>query len=483
MTPTGSPAAPGPGAPAAPGSPAKPEFRRLHPLTPLMRGWAIVAAVLYFLARNLQDLARDITPDRVGLGLLVLVPVALGYGYLSWRFTRYRIEDDQLRVETGVLFRRTRHLRLDRVQSIDVVRPLLARIIGLAMLKFDLAGGEKDKSTLEYLSVRQAGQLRAELLARAAGVEPTAGEAPERVLFQLDTGKLLASIVLSLAPWIALGFAVLVSLPLLLAGSWAGLLAAVPVLLGVWHTTFGHFAKSFSFTLADSPDGLRISAGLLEHAHHTVPPGRVQALRIEEPLLWRRFGWAKVEINVAGKDNSAVLLPVGPRAEALALLERVLPGVRIEEIALTRPPRRARLIAPLFWSRSSCGADDQVFVSRKGLVRRRTEVIPHAKVQSLELTQNPLTARLRLASVRLHSTDGPVKVVSRLRDLDQAEQLLAAQAERSRIGRRTDIPARWISGRLPVPAPSPTPEHAPPSEPAPEPLPTPLPAPHGEPSG
>ncbi|MFC1433399.1 PH domain-containing protein [Streptacidiphilus sp. N1-3] len=446
--------------PAA-GAPAGPDYRRLHPLTPLLRGWAVVAAVLYFLARNLQDLARHLTPDRAGLGLLVLVPVALGYGFLSWHFTRYRIEEEQLRVESGVLFRRTRHLRLDRVQSIDVVRPLPARLTGLAVLKFDLAGGEKDKSTLEYLSVRQAAQLRAELLARAAGVEPTAGEAPERVLFQLDTGKLLASIALSLAPWATLGFAVLLSVPLLAAGSWAGLVTAVPMLLGVWHTTFNRFAKSFAFTLADSPDGLRISAGLLEHRHHTVPPGRVQAVRIEEPLLWRRFGWARVEINVAGKNNSAVLLPVGPRAEALELLERILPGVRLDQVALTPPPRRARLLAPLFWSRSGCGADGLVFVSRKGLVRRRTELIPHAKVQSLALTQNPLTCRLRLASVRLHSTEGPVKVVARLRGLDQAEELLAAQAERSRIGRRTDLPARWMSGRAAA-APA-GPEAAPPS--------------------
>ena len=428
--------------PAADGSP----YQRLHPLTPLLRGWAIVVAVLFFLARNLHDLADDLTPDRVGLGLLVLVPVALGYGFLSWHFTRYRIEEDQLRVESGVLFRRTRHIRLDRVQSIDVVRKLPARITGLATLKFDLAGGEQDKSTLEYLSTRRAAQLRAELLARAAGVEPTSGEAPEQVLFQLDTGRLLASIAVSLAPWTALGFALLVSIPLLLVGSWAGLLGAVPVLLGVWHTTFGHFAKSFGFTVADSPDGLRISSGLLEHDHHTVPPGRVQAARIDEPLLWRRFGWAKVHINIAGKDNSAVLLPVGTRADALALLARVLPGVRIDEVPLTPPPRRARRIAPLFWSRSGCGADGRVFVSRKGLVRRRTEVVPHAKVQSLALTQNPLTCRLGLAAVRLHSTKGPVQVIARLRDLDEAEQLLAAQAERSRIGRRRDVPARWVSG-------------------------------------
>lgn len=421
--------------------------RRLHPLTPLLRGWAVVAAVLFFVVRNLHDLSQDITPDRVGLGLLLLVPAALVYGFLSWRFTRYRIEPDRLRLQSGVLFRRTRHLRLDRLQSVDIVRPFAARLTGLAVLRFDLAGGERDTSTLQYLTLAQAVELRDELLSRASGADPAAPRSPDQVLFSLSTGRLLASIALTLGPWASLVLIGVAFLPTLVNDSVTGLIAALPVLAGFWHTTFRRFAESYGFTVTESPDGLRISSGLVNSRHHTVPPGRVQAVRIDEPLLWRRTGWARIEINVAGKHDSTVLLPVAPRAEALELLARVLPGAAVDEVPLTPPPRRARWIAPLLWSRSRCGADGRVFVSRKGLIRRRTEVVAHAKPQSIALSQNPLTARLRLATVELHSTKGPVRVTARLRDLDEAGQMLAEQAERSRLGRRTDVPARWIADR------------------------------------
>ncbi|MEV7189393.1 hypothetical protein [Kitasatospora sp. NPDC093102] len=51
-------------------------------------------------------------------------------------------------------------------------------------------------------------------------------------------------------------------------------------------------------------------------------------MRIDEPLLWRRMGWVRVRMNVAGQDaaGGSLLLPVAPRAQALALLGRLWPG-------------------------------------------------------------------------------------------------------------------------------------------------------------
>ena len=38
------------------------------------------------------------------------------YGYLSWRATHFRIGGDDVRLDTGVLFRRSRRVRLDRLR-------------------------------------------------------------------------------------------------------------------------------------------------------------------------------------------------------------------------------------------------------------------------------------------------------------------------------------------------------------------------------
>ena len=78
------------------------------------------------------------------------------------------------------------------------------------------------------------------------------------------------------------------------------------------------FLQWFNFTVAESPDGLRLRFGLTSHRSQTVPPGRVQALRLESPLLWKRWGWARVIVNVAGPagedgaERPSIVLPVAP---------------------------------------------------------------------------------------------------------------------------------------------------------------------------
>ena len=59
-------------------------------------------------------------------------------------------------------------------------------------------------------------------------------------------------------------------------------------------------ATDYGFTLAQSPDGIRIRRGLLGTVAETIPLRRVQAVRMVEPMLWRPLGWCRLEIDVAG---------------------------------------------------------------------------------------------------------------------------------------------------------------------------------------
>ncbi|MCK9898340.1 PH domain-containing protein [Frankia sp. AgB32] len=429
-------------------------FSRLHPLTPFLRGWVIIAA---FVATVGRDLATDITARAFGLTMIFLVPAAGTYGYCAWRFTRYRIERDGLRLDTGVLVRRTRYVRLDRLQSVDILQPLVARMTGLAILRLDLAGRERREhrerhdadggdsgSDLRYLSIGHARRLRAELLATATGQASDLAEAPHHRLAEVPPRRLIAAIALSPAPWVALFGAAAIAVPSLLTGTLAGVLGAIPLLGWLWHRTVRVFATGYPHILSESPNGLRIDSGLLGRAHATIPPGRVQAISIRGPLLWRPFGWVTVRMNVAGSGPS-VLLPVARRADALALVRALLPGVDVAAVHLTRPPRRAVALAPLHWRALACGADEQVFVSQHGLLHRHLDVIPHGKVQSIRLVANPLARLLRLADVHLDTTGGPVRVKAAQRDGQEALRLVGGQAERSRPSRDCSLPDRWLS--------------------------------------
>nr|WP_222109208.1 PH domain-containing protein [Streptomyces cupreus] len=426
--------------------------RRLHPVTPLRRAWAPVAVVIGWAVHDPDQTQRQLTrltTTTLLLAIAVAVPAAALYGFLTWWFTHFAVTDSELRIRTGLVFRRTAHIRLERIQAIDVSQPLLARVAGVAKLKLDVVGTDK-KDELAFLGAEEARALRAELLARAAGFAPETahevGEAPARELLRTPPRELALSLVLTGATWGTLAAALVVP-PILWFAThsvWTVLATALPLLGAAGASSVGRFVAEYDWTVADSPDGLRIDRGLLDRVHETVPPGRVQTVRVVRPLLWRRRGWVRVELDVAGSSNS-LLVPVAPREVAEAVIARVLPGVSVPpESALSRPPRRARWCVPVWWRGYGLVVTDGVFAAHEGLLRRSLALVPHAKVQSVRLAQGPWKRALGVADVHV-DTGANKTVTARLRDAEEAAELLGAQAERSRTGRRDALPDRWMT--------------------------------------
>ncbi|MFD5698755.1 PH domain-containing protein [Streptomyces lasiicapitis] len=446
---------PGPGSEVEPGSGPGSEGvgeRRLHPVTPLRRAWAPIAILVGWAFHDPDGTQRrlsELTAVTLALGATAVVIGGALYGFLSWWFTHFAVTDTELRIRTGLLFRRTAHIRLDRLQAVDVTQPLAARIVGVAKLKLDVVGTEK-KDELAYLDEKDAAALRAELLARAAGFAPETarevGEAPVRNLLHVQPRMLAVSLLLTGAPWVLLVAALVVPtvLWLITHNAWTVVATALPMLGGAFASSVGRFVAEYDWRVGESPDGLRIDHGLLDKAHETVPPGRVQTVRVVEPLLWRRLGWVRVELDVAGSANG-VLVPVAPRAHAEAVIERILPGVRVpaaDELSL--PPARAAWCVPVWWHGYGLAVTDAVFAARHGLLRRRLSLVPHAKVQSVRLVQGPWERFKGVADVKV-DTGANKTVTARLRGAEEAVGLLQAQAERSRTGRREARPDRWMA--------------------------------------
>ncbi len=428
---------------------------RLHPLSPFVNGWKWFAGAVALAApRTVNEF--DVLLS--GVLLLVALVVAAAYGFVSWRFTRYGFAGEDFRLETGVLFRRSRRVRLDRLQAVDVVRPLLARMLGLAELRLEVVGGVgSSEAPLAYLSEADAQRLRAELLARAAGLrhgDAEAPEAPERVLYRVPPLQLAMGGLLTTPVVVGV-----VAIPLVLLASVATrqLAAAfllVPAVMSIGGPVVQQFVRNFEFTLAESPDGLRLRRGLAETRAQTVPPGRVQAVRLVEPWLWRRFtDWVRLEVTVAGYGrvageagvSSGLLLPVAPRAAALAVLRHVLPGVDVDAIPLAPAPARSRWVDPFAARVLAVGWDERALVTRRGLLERRLDVMPHAKTQSVRWMQGPLQRRLSLASVAFDTTPGPVQVRAPHRDAREALALVDGEIERARNARTFDPPERWMA--------------------------------------
>jgi putative membrane protein len=357
--------------------------------------------------------------------------------------------------------------------------------VGLAELRIEVAGGTDSQVRLRYLKESEAHRLRNALLAAAAGVEYEQGEeapeAPEREVLQVPPGRLVAGTALTGTVLVLLlggtGMVVALAVAALLPGVSSRMVLAPIAAIGpgaaiaVVVTVANSFARSFAFRLAESPDGLRVRAGLTETRSATVPPGRVQAVLVSQSWLWRRFDWWHVKVNIAGYaqqqdgqgSSSAVLLPVGTRADVRALLALVVPGGTDGASAGVDPalleaglsgagsargfvvvPRGARWLDPFAWRRTGYAVADRVLLARTGVLNRQLVVVPHERTQSVGVYQGPLQRRLGLVSVRLHSTPGPVNpLVPHLSEAEGA-RLVSEQGSRARAARAASGPERWM---------------------------------------
>ncbi|WP_372699655.1 PH domain-containing protein [Arthrobacter sp. JSM 101049] len=538
---TGTPTEPA--GPQEAGSDAAP-WHRVHPVSPLVRGWIAVLAILYFFGQNsLENLFNgadrsgddgsgwSFNPGLLwlvvgGVGILLLI---VGAFFLSWYFTKYQVTGQHVNVNSGIVFRQQRQARIDRVQAIDIVQPLLARIFGLAELKFEVADAGSTAMRLAFIKIDHARELRTEILSRAAGLKqdraagtagarpavvpdpatasgpgagetgnaeagtgfdggatpapdagaPAAASAPaengpwpagesERVVVVVPPRRMVAATLLS--PWV--GFTLLAVIGGLVAtvatdGEFS-VLYMIPFLIGVVPALWGQFNQGYNFRAALGADGLRLSYGLLDTRHQTVPPGRVQAVMVTQGIIWRRFGWHKVVVNVAGYGGQgedaalrSTVLPVGTRQDVLNVLGIVLPDpgtTRPAELVeagvagtgdaegFTSSPRSARWLSPFEHRRQGFAVTDTALFSRAGVLIHSLVVVPHERIQGIILTQGPLDRRLGLSGIQLCTTDGPISPRVKQMGLDTGRRLFMSQAERAATARRLNDRDHWLEG-------------------------------------
>lgn len=505
------------------------EWHRLHPLTPLLRGGLVLIVVIGIVITNLRDrllfvflpwLSPDIR-DEVGqwegsggdpidfivannlyvvaaLVVLVVLIVLVAIFYLSWRFHTFRITGDDVEVRSGILFRTQRRAPLDRVQGVNLTRPMIARLLGMAKLEVVGAGTDANVK-LEYLSTANAEAVRADILrlasgrrladAAARGETPRAGgrvaalgqtvgrgltgiiegdeapvPAPESVV-HIPLGRLVASHIVSMSTLALLAAIIVVIVGVAQGAVWM-LFALVPALLGFGAYWVRSIVRSLRYSIAPTPDGVRITFGLLTTVTEIVPPGRVHAVEVTQPILWRPAGWWMVRINrLTGRsmsdtatDQFTTVLPVGTAADVERVLRLLQPSVPDAEWALivregmsgpseedsfTNTPRRAWWIRPLSWKRNGFRLTDDLLLLRRGLVWRKLALLPLARLQSFGVYQGPLDRLSKVANARAHVVTGPVYPYLAAIDRDRALRLFDDVARGSVRAALDDRSHRW----------------------------------------
>ncbi|MDO5504508.1 MAG: PH domain-containing protein, partial [Actinomycetia bacterium] len=166
------------------------DWQRLHPVSPFLRGGIMVLAFGgYFISQRLEDIfgvrwgPEGPTPEEIGvnrllwviLAFLAVLALVVIFGWFSWRVAKFKIGSDRLEYRWGLLFKQHRQVRYDRIQSVDISRPLLARLFGLSKVVVQSAGGSDSHVELAYLGQSKALQVRDAVLSLIDGATAPAG--------------------------------------------------------------------------------------------------------------------------------------------------------------------------------------------------------------------------------------------------------------------------------------------------------------------
>ena len=497
------------------------EWHRLHPLTPLLRGGLSLLVIIGLLVANARERLIEwffpivdelppggLPPDPVDFLLannliliaggvaLVVVIVLLVLFRLSWRFHTLRIGEDDVEVRSGVLFRTHRRAPLDRVQGVNLTRPMVARLLGLA--KLEVVGAGLDANVkLEYLSGADAEAIRGDILRLASGrrlAEERGASAPAssrarqaaaavgsglqglvdgedlsdaepESIVRISIGRLVASRVLSGSTLVLVAFVVGISIAASLSTPWL-LFTVVPMFLAFGAYYVRSIARGLRYSISPTADGVRVTSGLFTTLSEVVPPGRVHAIEVRQPLLWRPFGWWTISVNRlsgrastdTGADQSGHVLPIGTRDDVERVLRILAPDLPsdewtdvfrdgilgpVEDDPYVTTPTRARWLRPLSWRRNGVLLTADALLLRRGWVWRSLSILPLARLQSVGLSQGPLARMIGTATLTGHVIAGTVPTAVGAIDRDHALRLFERTARASVEAAATDRTHRW----------------------------------------
>ena len=499
----------------------------------------------------------------IGFAVLVLILVA---GSIDWWFTRYSLDDLAIHRRSGFLFKKNRTIRLESVQSVDISRPLVARLLGVSELRFEVADGSSEALHIKYVSARKAEVLRRTAMAsinllrsEAAGRPvdvlpdsmqisaermpdadqlhqpyeasygapyeasygapaqdgaqpahqqaapqqggysqpapeqgiqqpgasrrgarmpmPVAADPSQPPIFRISNMRLIASIMLEHLVWLVPAVALMVGAAVIAAildgeSPFLIFMALLPgtfvPLLGYLGTLWARFDGAANFKITPSGQGgVTLRYGFTGTHTQNVMVERIQALAVEQSILWRVFGWYRIKMTIAGigveqNDNQKLVtrniaLPVGNRQEALMVLRLLLPA--LDELqaqvlldtadgslkrqqpqvpAMIVTPSSARWMDPLTWkrngvttvgytagsvqastridsdaARASVGEHTRgdLLLIRGGYFIRTLSIVPVSRVLSVSRGQGPLQRAFGCASVHFGTVPGPVRTL------------------------------------------------------------------------
>lgn len=333
------------------------EPRRTHPLSFAVKASQVLpqlAVPLGFAGYSVIGSDSSGLAAKLALGAVVVLAAILVPSFLQWRRFTYRVGENDIRVESGVLSRAARSVPYERIQDVSLEQKLVPRLLGLVLVKFETGAGGKDELALSWLSQAEGEALRELVRERRDEGEAALAAEPEakpqesaELLYHMAPPRLLkfGLFEFSLAVFAVLGGLAQYAETFLNIEVWdpdiyldwfagpghwlleLGLVAqvigviaglATLVLIGLATGVVRTALRDWDFRLERTAKGFRRRRGLLTRTDVVMPAHRVQALEIGTGIVRRRWGWSGLKFVSLAQDagsSSHVVAPFAQDAE------------------------------------------------------------------------------------------------------------------------------------------------------------------------
>ncbi len=302
-------------------------YHRIHPLTIVVETVRFLGRFSYIIVIILISRSTDSRFDAIEVFFAAIGAVSILAAVLRYYFTVYSLDSQKIVIKTGVVFRQTRTIPLERIQNVELSRGILHQALGLADLKIETAGGAKAEGDLSALSVAEAQRLKDVLLRARATTQDTPQMPPQRAVYAATAKDLalLGATENRLLLILAAIFAPIVFIEQLgrddllksfgtsaLEGakSLGGALPLIAVIATLALILFGWLAsivatmtRYHGFVLRSVEGQFERRYGLFTSVESVVPLPRIQTLCIEAPFLRRLLGYCTIHAGLAGSVN------------------------------------------------------------------------------------------------------------------------------------------------------------------------------------
>jgi putative membrane protein len=360
-----------------------PSEQRLHPATLLFdlarhaKSFALPTLLLIFGASRSSGGPGGVfgrMPEGFEVWLLVLFVPAAVVSVARYLTFRFRYDERELVIRSGLLFRHERHVPYARIQNVDATQNVFHRFFSVVEVRVETGGGKEEEARLSVLPRAAFDEIRSRVFSsraeHPAHVERSGQqEDPEHQdLLHLHLRELLLFGFLENKGMVVIGAAYGVGWetglldrlmgrsfadgslgggffrdlfravfddgPLPMAQMGMAVAALVVFLMVVRLVSMGWaLVRLYDFRLTRVSEDLRTEYGLVTRVSATVPIRRVQTISIRTGLLHRWLDRASVRVETAGGAGSegaahmrewlAPLIRVGALPQ---LLQQVLPG-------------------------------------------------------------------------------------------------------------------------------------------------------------